>query len=88
MYKRQVKTRGKGDVYWSMTEFGTDCSGECWVQCWNHLVVDMNASAMLPRGAAVVGAMVWTKEWGSFLGYKNLGPALSLLVHARVSVEH
>ena len=31
------------------------------VKCWNHLVVDMNDSVMLPRGAAVVGAMGWTK---------------------------
>ena len=29
------------------------------VKCCNHLVVDMNTSAMLPRGAAVVGAMDW-----------------------------
>ena len=55
---------------WAITAFGTDCSGgnacPCvgalsTVKCWNHLVVDMNASAMLPRGAAVVGAMVWTQ---------------------------
>ena len=31
------------------------------VKCCIHLVVDMNASAMLPCGADVVGAMVWTQ---------------------------
>ena len=43
------------------------------VKCWNHLVIDMNASAMLPRGAVVVGAMGWTQEWGSMLSEKKLG---------------
>ena len=43
---------------WAITVFGTDCSNEC----WNHLVVHMNASAMLPRGAAVIGARVWLRN--------------------------
>ena len=55
---------------WAITVFGTDCSGgmcfSCMgtlstVKCWNHLVVDMNASAMLLRGAAVVGAVGCTQ---------------------------
>ena len=51
---------------WAITVFGTDCSGGMLgalstVKCWNHLLVDMNASAMLTRGAAVVGAMGWTQ---------------------------
>ena len=51
---------------WAITAFGTDCSGGMLdalstVKSWYHLVVDMNASAMLPRGAAVVGAMGWTQ---------------------------
>ena len=43
------------------------------VKCWCHLVVHMNASAMPPRGAVVVGSMVWTQEWGSLPSDKNLG---------------
>ena len=43
------------------------------VKCWYHLVVDMNASVMLPRGAAVVCVMGWTQEWGSLPSDKNFG---------------
>ena len=51
---------------WARTVFGIECSGGMLgalssLKCWNHLVVDMNSSAMLPRGAAVVGAMAWTQ---------------------------
>ena len=63
-----VVSKPEGRVMcWAITAFGTDCSGRMlgalsMVKCWNHLVVDMNASAMLlPRGAAAVGAMVWTQ---------------------------
>ena len=41
------------------------------VKSWNHLVVGMNASAMLPRGVAVVGAMGWTQALGSMPRDKN-----------------
>ena len=58
------------------------------VKCWNHLVVDMNASAMLPRGAGVVIFMIRIQGYGSMLRYKILGLALRLLFHARVSVEY
>ena len=50
------------------------------VKCCNHLVLDMNASAMIPRGAAVVGAMGWTQGLGS----KN-GEGLELGLSASVS---
>ena len=60
-HKCCVQTRGKV-MCWAITAFGTDCSGVTLgalstVNRWYHLVVDMNASAMLPRGAAVVGAI-------------------------------
>ena len=41
------------------------------VKCWNHVVVDMNAYAMLYRGAAVVGAMGWIQGLGSMLRVQN-----------------
>ena len=43
------------------------------VKSWNHLVMDMGASTMPPRGAAAVSAMVCTQEWGSLPSEKNLG---------------
>ena len=50
------------------------------MKCCNHLVVDINVNAMLPRGAAVVGTMVWTKELSSMTRDKNLGLVLRFLV--------
>ena len=57
------------------------------VKCCNHLVVDMNASAMLPRGAAVVGALLWTKELSSMTRDKHLGLVPRLLVNVQQFVS-
>ena len=55
---------------------------------WCDLVAVMDASAMLPRGVGAVIFMIRIQGYGSMLRCKILGLALSLLVHARVSVEY
>ena len=58
------------------------------VKCWCHLVVVMDVSAMLPGRVGVVIFMIRIQGLGSMLTYNILGLALSLMVHARVSVEY
>ena len=71
-WAQSVVSEGRA-MCWAITVFDTDCSGEylsirgCTINGLIHLVVDMNARAMVPRGAAVVGAMRWTQGKGSML---------------------
>ena len=49
--------------------------------------MDINASEMLPSGAAVVGSMVWTTDLSSMPRDKNLGLALRILVNVQLLVS-
>ena len=78
-----------------ITPLGTDCSRNVYpcvgalstVNRWNHLVVDMNASAMLSRGAAVVGAMGWTQGLSFMPRNENLRLVLSFLTNVQLFVS-